>query len=86
MKKVTEQDLEQIKALRATLSELISVTGELKLNEFMLENQLDALRKELKEQHTKFLGFREEERVLFDKLQEKYGTGNIDIETGEFTE
>jgi hypothetical protein len=86
MKKVTEQELNEIKQLRMRLAELISTAGELKLNEFMLEAQLEALRNELKEQHTKFLGFQESERVLFDQLQEKYGTGNIDIETGEITE
>jgi hypothetical protein len=32
------------------------------------------------------MDFKEKERVLFEKLQQTYGTGNIDMETGEVSE
>lgn len=86
MKKVTEQELTEIKNLRESLFQIVSSIGELNLNKFLLENQISDVDKSIKEQQLKFLDFQEKERVLFEQLQNKYGTGNIDIETGEVTE
>jgi len=86
MKKVTDNELNDIKNLRETLFEIVSSIGELSLNKFLLENQFTEIEQSIKEQQDKFLEFQEKERVLFEQLQTKYGTGNIDIETGEVTE
>jgi hypothetical protein len=86
MKKVTDNELIDIKNLRETLFEIVSSIGELSLNKFQVENQLKEIEQYIKEQQDKFLKFQEKERVLFEQLQTKYGTGNIDIETGEITE
>ncbi len=86
MKKVTEMELEEIRKLKTSLMELITNVGELSLNEFMLDSQLISLRKEIETQREKFKEFQQKERVLFEELQKKYGTGNIDTDTGEITE
>jgi hypothetical protein len=44
------------------------------------------IQRELALNYTKFDEFREREGVVFNKLREKYGSGNIDIDTGEVTE
>ena len=86
MKKVTDAELLEIQTLRETLLEVITATGELTLNKFMLQNQLDAVTSEITKQQDKFIDFQAKERVLFEKLQQTYGTGNIDMETGEVSE
>lgn len=86
MKKVTDEELKQIQTLRETLLEIITSIGELSLNKFLLENQLETLLNDIKKQQDKFVEFQSQERVLFGQLQQVYGTGNIDMETGEIAE
>ena len=86
MKKVTENELKNINALREALIEIISTVGELHLNKLVLSKQLDVIDSNIKIQENKFSEFQEKERVLYQKLQETYGTGIVDMETGEITE
>ena len=86
MKKVTEDELKNINALREALIEIISTVGELHLNKLVLSKQLDVIDSNIKMQENKFSEFQEKERVLYQKLQETYGTGVVDMETGEITE
>jgi hypothetical protein len=86
MKKVTEDELKNINALREALIEIISTVGELHLNKLVLSKQLDVIDINIKMQENKFSEFQEKERVLYQKLQETYGTGVVDMETGEITE
>jgi hypothetical protein len=86
MKTVTSEELQQIQNLRETLLEIITVTGELSLTKFMTETQLNEVTANIKTQQERFVDFQEKERVLFEQLQQKYGTGNINFETGEIVE
>jgi Flp pilus assembly CpaE family ATPase len=86
MKTVTNEELQQIQNLRETLLEIITVTGELSLTKFMTETQLNEVIANIKTQQERFVDFQEKERVLFEQLQQKYGTGNINFETGEIVE
>lgn len=86
MKTVTTEELAEIQKLRETLVEIITSVGELHLNKFVLQTQLTNITDEINKQQTRFLDFQEQERVLFSKLQQIYGTGNINLETGEIVE
>lgn len=86
MKQVTKEELQQIQNLRETLLEIITMTGELSLTRFVTERQLTELDTNIKTQQEKFVDFQQKERVLFEQLQQKYGTGNINFETGEIVE
>lgn len=86
MKKVTDAELLEIQKLREMLLEVITTIGELTLNKFMLENQLTVISSDINVQQDKFVEFQTKERVLFEKLQQTYGTGNINMETGEVSE
>lgn len=86
MKKVTAEELQQIQNLRETLLEIITITGELNLTKFVAEQQLTELNVNIKAQQERFVDFQEKERVLFEQLQQKYGAGNINFETGEIVE
>lgn len=85
MNKVTDEELQEIKNMRESLVEIVTLIGEFHLNEFVVNKQLESIRQNIQQQEARFLEFQEAERVLFSKLQEKYGTGNIDIDTGEIS-
>lgn len=86
MKKVTDEELKQIQTLRETLVEIVTTIGELHLTKYMTERQLQTIDIDIKDQQDRFVKFQEQERVLFEKLQQQYGTGNINFETGEIVE
>jgi len=86
MKQVTQEELQQIQQLREALVEIVTQIGELHLSEFMAKRQLDQVQQNVKAHEQKFVEFQEKERVLFDQLQQKYGAGNINMDTGEITE
>lgn len=86
MKKVTETELLEIQKMRESLLEIVVSIGELTLNKFLVQAQLDSISTDINAQQSAFMDFKEKERVLFEKLQQTYGTGNIDMETGEVSE
>jgi hypothetical protein len=86
MKKVTEAELLEIQKMRESLLEIVVSIGELTLNKFLIQTQLDSISTDINAQQSAFMDFKEKERVLFEKLQQTYGTGNIDMETGEVSE
>lgn len=83
MRKVTEEHLAQIQNNRQSLAEIVSSIGELTLNRFLLNKQLGEINSLIEVQQQKFIEFQEKEKVLYDTLQQTYGTGTINIETGE---
>ena len=86
MKKVTETELLEIQKMRESLLEIVVSIGELTLNKFLVQAQLDSISTDINAQQSAFMDFKEKERVLFEKLQQAYGTGNINMETGEVSE
>jgi hypothetical protein len=75
--KFTEEELGQLKALRAKYSELSHELGQVALNRYTLNNR----EKELHGQAAQVQG---QEKTLADSLKTKYGNGQIDIDTGVF--
>lgn len=69
IKKLTTEELEAVKKLKADHSELAVALGELEIE----KSRLLDLRRVLHER----------ESELAKQLQEKYGNGSIDLETGE---
>ena len=69
-KKLTAEELQSIKTIRQDYSNLALTVGELELQKF---NLLENYQKEIAAR----------EKQLAAQLQEKYGEGSIDLETGE---
>lgn len=76
-KKLTEQELTEIKTLRDTFSTTYSNLG-------VLETRI----KEFKEEKHRIFQYldelKEEEQKIYQKLKDTYGEGSIDLNTGEF--
>ena len=67
--KLQKKELQELKELRDKGNNLIFSLGNLKIQQFDLYSQ--------------FVEIREEQNKVGKELQEKYGEGNIDLETGE---
>jgi hypothetical protein len=85
VKQLTAEELQQIKDMQAQYNKFVFELGSI---EAQLQNILSAKANAETEKNNvlndiKKLGEREKELVAL--LQEKYGNGNIDIETGEVT-
>jgi hypothetical protein len=86
MNKVTTEELKEIQSLREALLIILSTVGELHLTKITLEKEIEQIKDRIHTEEQNFVDFQDRERVIYSKLQEKYGTGNIDLETGEITE
>ena len=83
--KFTKEELDQITKLRESNNEKIGEFGQLELEILLTSQRLEALAKTkqtFKEDYIKLQG---QERDLVQTLNEKYGTGTVDITNGEFT-
>lgn len=75
---LTQEEINDLKSIQEQNSQLIVSFGQI---EIAIQN-LDTQKSELKKQ---FYALKSKENELAQALQAKYGNGNINIETGEFT-
>ncbi len=85
IKFLTKEELEQLQKLQNRYSEIHIELGRLVTQELLLQNQIDALKQEQENLKQDFKSNKERETILAQELNTKYGTGNINTDTGEFT-
>lgn len=83
MTKVTDEELKELQNLRDSLLSIVSTIGEMTLSKSVLQKEIQKIEETVKNEEQKFAEFQQQERVIYEKLQQKYGTGNIDFNTGE---
>lgn len=86
MNKVSDEEFSEIKKLKENILSIISTIGELHLSKVMLKAELNTVENRILDEENKFTKFQENERVLVEKLQQKYGAGSINLDTGEISE
>ena len=77
-KVLTEKEIEKIKKVREDFQILISSVGDVEVAIMNLNKRKKELSKELE-------NIQEKESQIAIELENKYGKGNISLETGEFT-
>ena len=77
-KVLTQDELAKLKNVRETFDSLTTVMGS-------LETQLALINLEKTEVVEQLKNLKQQEIQLGNELKEKYGDGNISLETGEFT-
>jgi len=84
-RKLDKEHLDEIQALRDAFSANSQTLGNLYIEEFSLQQQLQ----QLTEQRTKFMkqfvDLRKQEEELLEKMRNRYGDGQINIAHGTFT-
>ena len=85
MATIEQAELQEINELRTKLANVVSDTGQTTLQIQLMTSDIEALQSKLKEQTEQFKELLSTEQNLVNRLLEKYGTGSINFETGEFT-
>ena len=80
--KFTEEEIKSINQLRQEVGVTFTQLGQLSIQKARAIQQLEAQEAQLLQQHQSLV---EKEQELFKGLNEKYGDGNFDPQTGEFT-
>ena len=83
--KLSDQELKQILDLRTNYATLTAQLGQLKVEQIIVNEQVNRL-SELEEKFTKeYLNIQIEEEQFAESITKKYGEGEIDVESGLFT-
>lgn len=77
-KKLTEKELDQLKEYQTKANEIVNTLGQIEIQKAILEGNSTSLISEMAD-------LREKQNKLAKELQEKYGDGDINLDTGEFT-
>ena len=83
--KFTDEELQELQDLQNGYQEKQAMVGQLAVQRILLDQQSDALEARQTEVETEYEGVQQQERDLVQKLNEKYGPGQLDPQTGVFT-
>ena len=82
---LTEAELNALKELREKYALSTTQFGQLKIEKRLLQKELDRLNRLEEEFETQYDAIIESEIVLVKQIEEAYGQGNVDLDTGIFT-
>ena len=83
--KLTDDEIKSIKEVQQGYQQLQTTIGSVHLRKHQLILQVEEAEKQLVELEVNFTQMRNEEVELLKNLEEKYGQGNLDMVSGEFT-
>ena len=83
--KFTKDEISQIESIRNGFDEIQNFLGRLEIQRIQAEQVLENLHNDKLRLETRYSDLVDEERELVANLNEKYGPGNLDPETGIFT-
>lgn len=75
--KFTEEELNEIKKMQEDYARLTAELGQLEVEKISLEQRKNVVL-------SNYMSIQQKENELAKKLQEKYGDGELNLETGEF--
>jgi hypothetical protein len=82
---LTESELNALRELREKYALSTTQFGQLKIEKRLIQKELDRLNRLEEEFESQYDAIIESEIVLVKQIEEAYGQGNIDLETGIFT-
>ena len=83
--KFSDDELQELQSLQDGYQEKQALLGAISVQRILLDQQSDALEARKTEVETEYEGVQQQERDLVQKLNEKYGPGQLDPQTGVFT-
>ena len=83
--KFTEEELQGLQSLQTGYQEKQTLLGQLSVQRILLDQQSDALEARRSEVEQEYEAVQQQERDLVAQLNEKYGPGSLNPETGVFT-
>ena len=83
--KFTEEELQGLQSLQTGYQEKQTLLGQLAVQRILLNQQSDALEARTTEVEQEYEAVQQQERDLVQTLNDKYGPGSLNPETGVFT-
>jgi len=83
--KFTEEELKSLAELQTKSSTLTQRFGQLAITKINLEKQSEIVEEEEFKLHEELEGLKKDEKTQLDAINKKYGTGQLDPQTGVFT-
>ena len=83
--KFTDDELKSLQDLQTNYQEKQVAFGQLSVQRILVNQQMEGLEMRQDELETEYTAIQQEERDLVQKLNEKYGPGQLDPQTGVFT-
>ena len=84
-RKLDKEHLDEIQALRDAFANNSQTLGNLYIEEFSLQQQLQQLTEQRNNFMKQFVDLRKQEEELLEKMRNRYGDGQINIAQGTFT-
>jgi predicted nuclease with TOPRIM domain len=83
--KIEKVDLDEINKLRDDYQNVTYAIGQLSVEKTLIEEQLEKLNLEISNQHNEYSTLRTREENFAKELEKKYGKGELNLQTGEFS-
>ena len=83
--KFTEDEMKSLRDLQDSYTQKQAELGQVSVQRILLNQQIDDLDKRESDLQTKYVKIQQQEQDLVKKLNEKYGPGQLDPESGVFT-
>lgn len=84
-RKLDKEHLDEIQSLRDAFTKNSTILGNLTIETYALEQQIEQLKYEKEKLLSEFTQLREQESELIEKMRARYGDGQINIADGTFT-
>jgi hypothetical protein len=81
---ITQEELKSVETLRNSSTDLIFEFGQVELEIMMTEKRLTELKNHKASLEDRYNNLQKDETKLVQSLNEKYGAGTLNIESGEF--
>lgn len=83
--KFTDEEVQQVRSLQSRYSEVVAQMGYARVERLKTKARLDEIEKRELDLETAYKELNSQELQLIDSLQNKYGEGVLDIQSGTFT-
>ena len=83
--KFSEEELQSLNELSQGYQNIQSAFGQMKVQHILAEQQMSSLEEAEVQMESDYSDLQEKERELVQQLNEKYGPGQLDPQTGVFT-
>jgi len=83
-KKLSNEELEELKSIQTKYLELTAQLGQIHLEKINLTLALSGMDDELSKLQAVFLELKEQESKVQQAFTKKYGMGSVNLESGEF--
>ena len=83
--KFTDEELQEIQSIQNDYNDVAAKFGQIEVQRILMNQQLETLDKSYEGLQSDYKKTQKIEKDLSKKLNEKYGTGTLDIKTGIFT-